>query len=313
MSKWTREQIIRELLRREAAGLPLVHTKKPGQGVESALYSAGVRIFGSWRSAVMAAGIAPELGQYYEQWSVSKVLGIIRILAQRRCRLRPEEIQRRYGNVDEAARRYFGSWPKAIVAAGIDPAKILRVVPWTGERIIEAILTRVLHGKPLGSRSVAPQSLADAAVRIFGSWDSALVAAGLEPMLYANDQPHACGLNQGDDHPRAVGVPAQACRQRSQDERGGPLQNPQPPQSRADRPPERKSKMPTPWTNQGVLDAITSRQLAQQAMDATSVYRENKSLFRAATWRHGTWRNALLAAGLNPDEFPKSQKVSPAH
>ena len=45
MSKWTRESIIREMLRREAAGLPLVHTKKPGQGVDAALYAAGVRIF----------------------------------------------------------------------------------------------------------------------------------------------------------------------------------------------------------------------------------------------------------------------------
>jgi adenylosuccinate synthase len=38
--------------------MPLVHTKKPGKGVESTLYAAGVRIFGSWRGVLTAAGIS---------------------------------------------------------------------------------------------------------------------------------------------------------------------------------------------------------------------------------------------------------------
>jgi len=200
MNKWTREGIVREMLRREAAGLPLVHTKKPGQGVEPTLYAAGVRIFGSWRSVLMAAGIAPELGQFHQRWSIPKVLGIIRILAQRRRRLKPEEIRRQYGNVDEAARRFFGSWPKAILAAGVDPAKILRIVPWTEERLIEAILTRVLHGKPLGRQSVSPSSLVEVAVRVFGSWDSALAAAGLDPQAYVDPEPG--GPTNGSSHGR---------------------------------------------------------------------------------------------------------------
>ena len=58
MAKWTRERIIRDILRREAAGLPLNLGGK--QAVESALYQAGSRVFGSWRNAVMAAGISPE-------------------------------------------------------------------------------------------------------------------------------------------------------------------------------------------------------------------------------------------------------------
>ena len=299
MNKWTREGIIREMLRREAAGLPLVHTKKPGQGVESTLYAAGVRIFGSWRSVLMAAGITPELGQAHEKWSLPKVLGIIRMLAQRRRRLRPEEIQRRYGNVDEAARRYFGSWPKAILAAGVDPAKILRVVPWSKERIIEAILTRVLHNKPLGVRSVSPPSLAEAAVRIFGSWDSALMAAGLDPQAYVDAEPEAQAPSRRG-RPRKVdaGVPAS-----NSLERGNP----------ATAPVRRVRKPPTPWSDQTVLEAIVARHQAQRRMDVSSVQTEARSLYRAATWRHGTWRSALLAAGLDPAAFPKSQKVSPAH
>jgi len=299
MSKWTREGIVREMLRREAAGLPLVHTKKPGQGVEPTLYAAGVRIFGSWRSVLMAAGIAPELGEGQEHWSIPKVLGIIRMLGHRRRRLCPEEIHRHYSNVDEAARRIFGSWPKAILAAGVDPAKILRVVPWSRERIIEAILTRVLHSKPLGRRSVSPPSLADAAVRIFGSWDAALTAAGLDPQAYVDPEPEVPSATRRG-RPRKVDAGVSA---NNGPERGDP----------ATAPVKRLRKPPTPWSNQAVLEAIVARHQAQRRMDSSSVQKEERSLYRAATWRHGTWRSALLAAGLDHNAFPKSQKVSPAH
>jgi hypothetical protein len=40
-------------------------------------------------------------------------------------------------------------------------------------------------------------------------------------------------------------------------------------------------------------------------MNAKSVYREDRPLYRAATRRHRNWSNALAAAGLNPEEFKK--------
>ncbi|MGB2985970.1 MAG: hypothetical protein WBE26_08810 [Phycisphaerae bacterium] len=54
LAKWTREKIIREILRREAAGLPL-SLGGSKRGVESNLYQAGSRVFGSWGNAVKAA------------------------------------------------------------------------------------------------------------------------------------------------------------------------------------------------------------------------------------------------------------------
>ena len=58
MAKWTRENIIREILRREAANLPL-HLRHDLQGIDPRLYRAAARIFGGWRNALMAAGVAP--------------------------------------------------------------------------------------------------------------------------------------------------------------------------------------------------------------------------------------------------------------
>lgn len=59
------------------------------------------------------------------------------------------------------------------------------------------------------------------------------------------------------------------------------------------------------WSDQGVLQAIRARLREHQAMNSTAVYDEDRALYRAATRRHGNWSNALLAAGLNPDEFRK--------
>ena len=52
---WTREKIIRHLLEREAKGLPLTIG---GPGIDKAMYGAARRIFGSWRNAIQASGIA---------------------------------------------------------------------------------------------------------------------------------------------------------------------------------------------------------------------------------------------------------------
>ena len=135
--KWTRERIIRQILECEAKGLPLT-VGEPG--ISHALYQAGTRIFGSWRNAIQAAGIPPERGVHGEKGPPARILTIIRNLARRHRPLSAKQLEHRYGSMLPAARRLFGSWSKAVLAAGVDPTKLRRVVPWTRERVIEAIL-----------------------------------------------------------------------------------------------------------------------------------------------------------------------------
>ena len=97
MVKWTREHIIREILRREAAGLPL--NLGGEQPVGQALYQAGSRVFGSWRNAVMAAGIPPERARAKDDWRPCRILATIRSLSRRRRALRPAELDRRYAHL----------------------------------------------------------------------------------------------------------------------------------------------------------------------------------------------------------------------
>lgn len=184
MSKWSRETILREILKRETQGLPL--TVARNKGINSALYQAAKRAFGSWRNALTAAGLGNRASAS-EQWTPSRIMNTIRSLARRKRPLSGSEIRGRYGHVVAAGRRQFGSWSKAVIAAGVDPATLRRAPPWTAERVIEAVLRRALTGEPLGSREVRPRSLADAGAKVFGNWGAALRSAGLDPQRYLRD------------------------------------------------------------------------------------------------------------------------------
>ena len=178
--KWTREEIIRRILDLDAKGYPLT-VGKPGVG--QSLYQAGSRIFGSWRNALQAAGLSPDRGSRAERWPPAKILLVIRNLSQRRRPLRKKELEERFGSMVSAARRIFGSWSKAILASGVDPAKLRRVVPWTRERVLEALLTRALRNQPVSARLMEPRSIVEAGRRFFGSWSATLEAAGLDPAV----------------------------------------------------------------------------------------------------------------------------------
>src|ERR1700685_43382 len=94
--KWTRDQIIRQILECETKGVPLTVSEL---GVSQSLYQAGMRIFGSWRNALQAAGVAPKRGNCREDWPPSRILAIIRNLAKRRYPLSVNEIEHRYGSM----------------------------------------------------------------------------------------------------------------------------------------------------------------------------------------------------------------------
>ena len=187
MPRWTREQIVREIVQRELADLPL--SQSGSQCVDVAFRSAAIRMFGSWRKALIAAGIDPDRTQARVRWPPEKILMTIRSLARRAQPLPRAELLERHGYLVEAARRRFGSWGKAVLAAGVNPVKLRRVPAWTKDRVLEAILIRALRNEPLGSRTVRPRTLADAGARFFGTWRAALSAAGLDPSEYICPRP----------------------------------------------------------------------------------------------------------------------------
>ncbi len=86
-----------------------------------------------------------------------------------------------------AAAYHFGSYRKAIEKAGIDYATILRRPRWTRQRIIALIKKGKRDGEDLNWSAVVKRrdelgksAFASLQPRLFGKWDRALHAAGLD-------------------------------------------------------------------------------------------------------------------------------------
>jgi len=301
-NKWSRELVLREILARDGASRPL---RVGGEdGVGQALYQAGTRIFGSWSNALRAAGVAASRAQSHERWPPGRILSIIRGLARRGRPLRAGELKQRYGGcLIPAARRCFGSWNKAVIAAGVDPQRLLRSPAWTKERVLESILTRAFDDEPLGSRTVQPRTLAHAGAKFFGTWAAALAAAGLNDRV-SHPTPElsaAPGASEGP-RPSEAGGRTAVC---DSSTGGGDVGN------QARNKPDRQPRTYI-WSSGSVLSAIQERAAAGLAMNAKAAYREDRALHSAAGRRYGNWSRALAAAGINTKSEPSREKASPS-
>ena len=111
--RWTKDDVIREILAVED------RSAKSVQRRFSSLYGAATRHFGSWKAAVEAAGIdyscvVKRRSSGY--WQVERILEAIQRMQKK------NSTSARMNHVDlySAALRTFGSWEKAIRAAGFD-------------------------------------------------------------------------------------------------------------------------------------------------------------------------------------------------
>jgi hypothetical protein len=97
------------------------------------------------------------------------------------------EFKTRYRSLYLAAcaHRYFGSWRRAVSAAGLDHEMMREGRVWTKARIQRTIEELARDGHPLGWSSVETRcpGIYRAARRRenFGSWHNALLAAGVVP------------------------------------------------------------------------------------------------------------------------------------
>ncbi len=111
--RWTAECVLRELKAKQDLSAKLNQCASP------ALYGAALRFFGSWKAAVEAAGFDYEKvsrrkprGYWTPDNVVSEILGL--------KELHSNSVRSRHVALYAAALRAFGSWEKAVKAAGFD-------------------------------------------------------------------------------------------------------------------------------------------------------------------------------------------------
>jgi hypothetical protein len=292
---WTRSEFVAELRRQYAAGQPVNAKAAASRGI----HQPGCHLFGSWDAALQAARIDPATVRGKRAWTPADVI---------------QEIRRhRVGEPLHAAAisptglrvsgiRFFGSWDRVLTAAGLDPAGIRRYrKPFTAATIIEELHRKKSAGDPLNSSDVTPSALHASARRIFGSWDAALEAAGIDPQevrlnpkawtaeaLVEKMQQrfHAASASEGRI---SFPVPVRQAARRLFGSWPAAI-------TAAGLDPNRVHVNRRPWTKQQILELIRSR--AADGLPLIAYRTEPRSVVPAARRLYGSWSQALKAAGV---------------
>ena len=183
--RWTREKVIERIQARKAEGKPISYQAVVND--EEKLTGAARRLFGSWSKALEAAGFDPEkekaTWERKRRWSKELILQRIKELYEHGENLSVHNVQKIDGSLVASARNYFGSWEKALEAAGFDYSKIKKTEDWTPEKIINRLRQLHSRGAQINDRNLNAydQSLYGAIKKHFGSWENAIRAAGFDP------------------------------------------------------------------------------------------------------------------------------------
>ncbi len=215
---WTKEKLIEEIKELHREGVDLSPASM--QITHSALFSSArsASHFGSWRAAIEASGFDYDcFKRVKQQWTRDTILERIRDMnAQGHDLLDPRfKIKNRSLYLAACAHRYFGSWRRAVEAAGLDHEQMREGRVWTQARILRTIQQLAAQNKPLGWAFIEEHEpgIYRAARRRenFGSWAGALQAAGVTPVASS---------------PTPIGEPTQtqAVMRMSGEERGSPVE-----------------------------------------------------------------------------------------
>jgi hypothetical protein len=175
--KWSRERVLAELRRLHHRGMQLTTTNLRR---ERGLLGAIKNHVGTIREARALAGIPEPEWRSSAPTNTWDDLEVVRVIEQRVRTGQSVASSQVPSSLYTAARKHWGSWARAIEAAGLDYATIRRVrAAWTQPEIIAEL--RRLHARyPQMTRSeLVWHSVGDVSVREFGTLDRALEAAGL--------------------------------------------------------------------------------------------------------------------------------------
>jgi hypothetical protein len=181
---WSKTAITSEIIRRHQQGLSIkggdVCTEDRG------LYCSTRRHFGvgGWAKARVLAGFTPIDPAPWKKWDKEILRIEILRLHENGVALNTASLQKSpYAYVMSSATKIFGTWKKAIRAAGLNYAKIKKVRTnwWTKPRILMCIRSLEKRGVRLSSKAIQRSHCAvfGTAVRLFGCWSQAVEAAGI--------------------------------------------------------------------------------------------------------------------------------------
>lgn len=252
-------------------------------------------------------------------WHKARILKSLRQLHRAGRALSYSQLARKHQALLSAAAYHFGSYRKAMEKAGIDYAQVLQRPRWNKQRIIALIKQARRDGEDLhwGAVSRRRDELGRAAFaslqpRLFGKWDRALHAAGLD----ADDI--AC-YRTWDRNLIIFEMRARA--QESEPLNSGALQKEDPglhaaavryfgsydAALRAAKLDPAVHRQRRRWTRKAVIDSLKKLARSNGHVSDTFVRRRDAALYGAAVRLFGTFTAARKAAGIKPKPRKKSR------
>lgn len=177
IDQWKTRDDIRDALRARSDG-----EYAPNSQEHNVLMKAVLKLYDTWTDAVEDAGLKTyeekSRREGYEQkapptdWSREKVVERIREVSEDGEAPSTKEVQA----LSKVAKNYFDSWVEACRAAGLEREDDRK--KWTRKKMIQQLRKDATDG-------VAPDTYTigytNSVIRMFGSWENACGAAGLEP------------------------------------------------------------------------------------------------------------------------------------
>ena len=155
---------------------------------QQSLVSAAAYHFGSYRTAVERAGIDYAEVVRRPRWNKPGIIKLLKEAKRAGHELHWSSVTKRRDELGKAAfaslqPRLFGSWDRALHAAGLDADEVNRYRKWSKEAIVSDLKARSREGQPLNSGAIQREDpgLHAAAVRHFEGYDAALRAAKIDP------------------------------------------------------------------------------------------------------------------------------------
>ena len=183
---WDKERILKTIKEFHKGGKDLSYNRLAKK--VQPLVSAAAYHFGSYRKAVERAGIDYAEVTRRPRWSKPKIIGLIKSAKRGDEDLHWSAVTKRRDELGKAAfaslqPRLFGSWDRALSAAGLDADEVSRYRKWDKSTIVADLKERAADQDALNSGALQREDpgMHAAAVRHFGSYDQALKAAGLDP------------------------------------------------------------------------------------------------------------------------------------
>src|SRR5689334_11965925 len=183
---WDKDEILRAIRK--------IHKQKKDLSYNAmtrrmqSLVSAAAYHFGSYRAAVERAGIDYATVIRRPRWTRPLIIGLIKNAKRRGDDLHWSAVTRRRDELGKAAfaslqPRLFGTWDRALHAAGLDADEINLYRKWNRNSIAFELKHMASENQPLSSGAVQKEDpgLHAAALRYFGSYDAALRAAKIDP------------------------------------------------------------------------------------------------------------------------------------